>query len=147
MGFRHLLASGWISSFAIPSPMRGHFSFFEEDLPANLTFKFGVFEEMFVLLPGLQAVQKESPSLPEGKIVGERLLINPSAIPRSFMASRLLKVCSWSMDSIPFIGNSVFPAGWHVQAGAEAFEKKPPSGVDYPIHFSGLIQHFCRSKP
>jgi hypothetical protein len=127
--------------------MRDRFSFFESDLPANLSFKFGIFEEMFVLFPGLQAVQKESPSLPEGKLVGEGLLINPSAIQRSFMASRLLKVCSWSMDSIPFIGNSVFPAGWHVPAGAEAFEKKPPSGVDCPSHFSGSIQHFCRSKP
>ncbi len=147
MGFRHLLASGWISSFAITSPMGGQFSFFEEDLHAELTFKFSVFKETFVLLPGPLAAEEDNRSLPAGKIVEQGVLINPSAILRSFMASRLLKASLWSMDSIPFIGNSVSPAGWHVPAGAEAFEKKPPSGVDYPSHFSGSIQHSCRNKP
>jgi hypothetical protein len=109
-------------------------------LDRGLKFKLGLLEETFeamILLPNPLTIHEDAEAFIKGKIMERGLLqlfFKPLGHSEELHGIEFIKGLFIEHGfGIPFIGNTLFPADWHVQAGGKGFEKKHSSRALDPI--------------
>jgi hypothetical protein len=100
-------------------------------LDRGLKLELGLLEETFkaiILLPGPLAIHEDAEAFIEGEILEGGLLylfFKPLGHPEELHGIEFIEGLFIEHGfGIPFIGNILSPADWHVQAGVKGFEKK-----------------------